>query len=148
MMKSAPLYTIGYSGHTPESFVAQLKDAGVETLVDVRERPLSRKPGFSNKSLKQFVEANGIGYVHLRELGVPRELRDQFKQGWSREEYLAAFRRHLQTHADALVPLDELMHKSACCLMCLEHDPQECHRSIVAEMVSAQKGRTLDIKNL
>lgn len=149
MMKSAPLYTIGYSGHTPESFVEKLKEAGVEMLVDVRERPLSRKPGFSNKSLKQFVEANGIGYVHLRELGVPRELRDEFKQeNMTLEKYLAAFRRHLRKHTDTLKPLDDLMRKSACCLMCLEHDPEECHRSIVAEMVSAQKGRTLNIKNL
>ena len=137
-MSRTSLFTIGYSGHTPESFVERLKDAGVETLVDVRERPLSRKPGFSKKSLKQFVEDNGIGYVHLRELGVPRELRDEFKKGWSRKEYLAAFRRYLRKRTDALKPLDELMHQSACCLMCLEHDVEECHRSIVAEMLAAK----------
>ena len=56
--------------------IATLRAAGVQTVLDVRDRPLSRRAGFSKKSLAASLEAAGIGYVHLRALGTPPEGRE------------------------------------------------------------------------
>jgi len=54
---------------------------GSKCVLDVRENPFSRKPGFSKRPLSQALEANGIRYVHLKELGTPHPLRDAVKAG-------------------------------------------------------------------
>jgi len=41
------LFTIGYEGLNTDDFMALLFEHGIETVVDVRALPLSRKPGFS-----------------------------------------------------------------------------------------------------
>ncbi len=43
--------TIGYEGSTIEDFVAALRHASINVLIDVRELPLSRKKGFSKNQL-------------------------------------------------------------------------------------------------
>jgi uncharacterized protein (DUF488 family) len=62
------LYTIGYEQASIDDFVATLRTAGVELVIDVREQPLSRKKGFSKKALNALLEANDIGYIHLKGL--------------------------------------------------------------------------------
>jgi hypothetical protein len=69
-------YAIGYEGSVLEDFVATLRSAGVETLIDVRDVPLSRKPGFSKSALQANLEAHGIAYVHLKGLGDPKPGRE------------------------------------------------------------------------
>ncbi|MEX1231371.1 MAG: DUF488 domain-containing protein [Planctomycetaceae bacterium] len=147
-MKKSSLYTIGYSGHSPETFLKRLKDAGVEVLIDVREKPLSRKKGFSKTSLNVFLNDNGIEYLHIRELGVPGELRDELKKGWCLHEYFSAFRYHLNGCTGILEQVYAMAQRSACCLMCVEHVVEECHRSVVAETLFAQNGRKLKVEHL
>ncbi len=53
--------------------IATLTTAGVELLIDVRERPQSRRAGFSKRMLAASAEAHGIAYVHLKALGTPPE---------------------------------------------------------------------------
>ncbi|MBS0231857.1 MAG: DUF488 domain-containing protein [Proteobacteria bacterium] len=76
-----PLYTIGYEGAVIEAFVLTLLDAGVDTLIDVRDLPLSRKKGYSNAILKETLGVNGIDYVHLRGLGDPKPGREAARAG-------------------------------------------------------------------
>ena len=66
-----PLYTIGYEGAKPEEFAATLKDAGVSILLDIREVPWSRKPGFSKEPLRKLLGGVNIDYMHLQKLGNP-----------------------------------------------------------------------------
>ena len=66
------LFTTGYAGHDLDSFVNKLRQHGVNTVIDIRQNPVSRKKGFSKSRLSAFLAENGIGYVHVRELGVPR----------------------------------------------------------------------------
>jgi hypothetical protein len=54
------LLTIGYAGYDPDSFVARLRDHGVETIVDIRQNPVSRKRGFSKSKLERFLGEHGI----------------------------------------------------------------------------------------
>src|ERR1700686_3884144 len=70
------LFTIGYEKARLPDVVAMLAASGVATLIDVRDRPISRRPGFSKHQLALAVQAAGIGYLHLRALGTPPEGRE------------------------------------------------------------------------
>lgn len=60
------LFTIGYEGTKPSDLFVSLKESGVSLLIDVRDVPLSRKPGFSKTSLAQGLEEAGMQYLHLK----------------------------------------------------------------------------------
>ena len=45
------IYTIGYEGATVDEVIGALSRVGVEQVIDVRQLPLSRRPGFSKSSL-------------------------------------------------------------------------------------------------
>lgn len=127
------LFTIGYQGASLESFIATLTEAGVRTLIDVRHSPWSRRPEFRHAPLKTMVEAVGIAVIHLQALGNPTEIREAAETG-DRKAYEARFCAHLETEG-ARTALAEVLDRLAagpCCLMCLERDPRDCHRLLVA----------------
>jgi uncharacterized protein (DUF488 family) len=57
--------TIGYEGLDIDAFMSLLAENDIETVVDVREMPLSRKPGFSKKALEAALNLSGRDYVHM-----------------------------------------------------------------------------------
>lgn len=65
------LSTIGYRSATLPEVIAKLKAAGVAVVIDVRAVAASRRAGFSKTMLRASLEAEGIGYEHLRSLGTP-----------------------------------------------------------------------------
>ena len=70
------LATIGYEGARPDDFVGTLQLADIEMVIDIRDRAQSRRPGFSKSALRENLEQNGISYLHLKELGDPKDGRD------------------------------------------------------------------------
>ncbi len=64
-MTGRTLYTIGYEKALLQDVLATLAEAGVATLIDVRDRPISRRPGFSKRQLAAAIEDAGMRYVHL-----------------------------------------------------------------------------------
>jgi uncharacterized protein (DUF488 family) len=66
------VYTIGYEGLDIEAFISLLAMHRIEIVVDIRELPLSRKPGFSKKALSSAFKLSGLQYVHMVDLGVCR----------------------------------------------------------------------------
>ena len=66
-------------------FAKRLRDAGVQRLVDVRELPISRRPGYAKTALAEAMSAVGIEYVHMRALGNPKPFRDLYKSGRAAE---------------------------------------------------------------
>jgi uncharacterized protein (DUF488 family) len=137
-------YTIGYEGSHVGVFVATLRRAGVETLIDVRDVPLSRKPGFSKSALAANLEASGIAYVHLKGLGDPKPGRQAARAG-EYAEFRRIFGRHMKTEFARrdLAKAVELIREQPCCLMCFEQDHCNCHRSIVADHLARQTGLQL-----
>lgn len=127
------LFTAGYEGLTIEAFLARLKQAGIEKIVDVREYPLSRKPGFSKRALAEHLMNNGIAYEHVPALGCPKPIRNQYKVDGSWARYAKDFRAYIATQ-DAVV-LDVLADAASyrTCLICYEADASFCHRSLIAE---------------
>jgi uncharacterized protein (DUF488 family) len=125
------LVSIGYEGKTIDDLVAQLRAQSVGVLVDVRLTPLSRKPGLSKTKLSEALAAVGIGYVHHRALGNPKDNRAGFRAG--EPESRARYRDVLETAAasDALAHVSELLDGGVVALLCFEQDHAECHRDIV-----------------
>ncbi|MBV9829283.1 MAG: DUF488 domain-containing protein [Alphaproteobacteria bacterium] len=140
-MKPASLYTIGYEKARLADVISSLRDAGVETLIDVRDRPLSRRPGFSKRQLEAGLAEAGIRYVHLRPLGTPPEGREAGKRReWDRfwnivEAKLASQEAELALHEAA-----DLAASSPSCLLCYEADWQRCHRRRVADLLNSRSG--------
>lgn len=138
------LYTIGYEKARLGDFIATLLAAGVETLIDVRDRPQSRRPGFSKRQLAAAVEEAGMRYLGLPALGTPPEGRLAGRRGeWSRfwsivEDRLASAGAEL-----ALAAASEMARQSASCLLCYEADWRRCHRKRVAEMLADRCGVSL-----
>ena len=128
------LLTLGYEGRTPEEFVRLLRAERVDAVLDVRDVPWSHKPGFSKKPLAEGLEAAGIRYMHAGFAGNPKHLR---VQATSTEEALARYAAHLDATPEILAQLDVLVgdlqaEGKRLCLLCLEGDPAQCHRSVLA----------------
>lgn len=127
------LYTVGYEGTDIDRFIATLKAVGVHLLVDVRALPLSRKKGFSKRSLRDRIEQEGMGYAHLGALGDPKAGRDAARAGRF-DLFRDIYTKHLAQAApqETLRQLASLAKEQPACLMCFERDPTHCHRLIVA----------------
>lgn len=131
------LRTIGYEKASVDDFVATLRVAGVKTVVDIRELPLSRRRGFSKTSLRQTLGSADIGYVHLVSLGDPKSGRVAAREGRV-EEFREIFSRHLDTPAaqEGLRAVIDLIETGDICLLCYERDHRFCHRELVAAAIS------------
>ena len=129
------IYTVGYEGLDIDSFLSLLADNDIETVVDVREMPLSRKPGFSKKSLASVLNLSGREYVHMVDLGCPKLVRDRYREDGNWKRYTEGFMKHLKTQDDAIAELSALAATSNCALLCYEADSNFCHRSMVASAV-------------
>lgn len=131
------IFTIGYERANPKTLLDALKEAKVKTLIDVRELPASRRPGFSKKALTLSLTNAGIAYEHLRGLGTPKEGRDANK----RHDYTTFWRivteklKTPEAKAD-MKRAEELVGEGTVCLLCLEADHTHCHRNRVAEMLA------------
>lgn len=97
--------------------------------------PLSRKPGFSKKSLASVLNLSGREYVHMVNLGCPKLVRDRYREDGNWKRYTEGFMKHLKAQDDAIAELSALAATSNCALLCYEADPNFCHRSMVASAV-------------
>jgi uncharacterized protein (DUF488 family) len=142
------LMTIGYEGMTPAGFLDLLKRCKVAKLVDVRELPISRKPGFAKAALSAAVQSRDIGYEHVAELGCPRDIRHAYRDDGNWARYTKAYKAYLETQLPALQQLAAWMQDDRCCLMCFEEDYNFCHRSFVAERMMAVLDEPMRIQHL
>ena len=133
-------YTIGYEGVGIDTFIACLKQNNIQILADVRERPLSRKPGFSQRALRDAVSSQGIRYQHFQKLGCPPNIRDAYNTDKNWGNYRTAFNRYLALNPDAVAELVQFVKKCQCALMCFEADQNFCHRSLIARQLEEQYG--------
>ena len=140
-MAASKIWTIGYENVGQADFVAALKDAKIKTLVDVREIANSRRAGFSKKSLAAALDEAGIAYIHMKPLGTPKAGREAARKGDSKTMRRIFEAKMVEPESQmALAETAELAGKGATCIMCLEHDWRECHRTIVAEHLTNEFG--------
>jgi uncharacterized protein (DUF488 family) len=142
VIKDPALCTIGYEGHSLESYLAVLTEAGVSVLCDVRRNPLSRKRGFSKNALAMACEAAGIRYEHLPELGIASEERKHLRVQADYDALFERYRREwLPEQGEALDRIHAwLSAGERVALTCYEHLANQCHRQCVAEELEARLG--------
>lgn len=130
-----PYYTIGYEGAKLDGFILCLKQHGIQVLADVREKPYSRKPGFSQRALRDAVSSHGIRYQYFQKLGCPPDIRNAYQEDGDWGRYRAAFNRYLTSNLDAVKELVLFTRAFPCALMCFEADPNRCHRLLIAQQI-------------
>lgn len=131
------IFTIGYEGATMDEFLAALKAAGVERLIDVRALPLSRRPGFSKSPLRAALEEAGIEYVHLKALGTPAEGRSAARAGRHADlERIYAGQLELPEVIVQGERMVDLAAEKPSALLCFERDPAHCHRTLLLKAVA------------
>ncbi|WP_050630097.1 DUF488 family protein [Bradyrhizobium viridifuturi] len=138
-----PFFTIGHSNRSLEDFVAVLTAAGIDRVVDIRTVPRSRtNPQFNKDTLPGSLNAAGISYEHLADLGglrgKARSVPPSVNGFWSNESFhnYADYALSPQFHA-ALQRLRDEGHAQRCAMMCSEAVWWRCHRRIVADHLIA-----------
>lgn len=134
------LSTIGYEGRTLENYLNSLIRNGVTLLCDVRRNPLSRKYGFSKRSLSSACGSLDIRYEHLPELGIASECRRNLQTA---ADYAALFmvykRDTLAQQSEALAKIRRWIDSGELvALTCYERSPERCHRHCIAEALRGQ----------
>lgn len=126
------VYTFGYEGLDIASFIRLLQGSGVQTVVDVRELPLSRKKGFSKSAFSVALAEAGIGYLHMPALGCPKPIRDRYKVDRDWAVYTRDFLAYVDTQSPKVRELAQASRRSTVCMVCFEADQTMCHRTYVA----------------
>jgi uncharacterized protein (DUF488 family) len=126
------IFTIGYEGTTVPEFIAALKGAGVERVIDVRALPLSRRPGFSKSALTAALQESGIEYLHLKALGTPAEGRAAARAGRHADlERIYAGQLELPEAMAQSAQMLDLAAEKPSVLLCMEREPAHCHRMLL-----------------
>jgi uncharacterized protein (DUF488 family) len=146
MAKAKKLFTVGYEQTPASSVLDELEQAGVKLLVDVRAVAASRRPGFSKTQLAAGLDERGIGYLHLRGLGTPKDGREAARGG-KFEQLRKIYATHLKT-PQAKEQLDELsalvLKSGPVCILCYERDHTQCHRQWIAEIIEQRDGARIE----
>jgi len=140
------VFTIGHSNLPIEDFLAILKAHGVERLIDIRTVPRSRhNPQFNRDALPGSLQQVAIAYLHMPSLGGLRHPhKDSINSAW-RNDSFRGYADYMQT-ADFEKALDELIaiaSRERTAIMCAESVPWRCHRSLVADALTA-RGEKVD----
>jgi uncharacterized protein (DUF488 family) len=138
-MTTATLYTLGHGNRPLDEFLPLLTDQAIQSLVDVRAQPHSRRfPHFSMDALREAMEKLGIVYHWAgRQLGGRRSAEpdsrhhalDQELRGYA--DYMESDR--FQESATQLV---NLATKSTTAILCAERSPERCHRKLIADYLT------------
>ena len=147
----ATLYSIGHSTRTMEELIAALQAHSIETLLDIRAFPMSRRlPHFNRENLERSLAESGIRYLWMKELGGRRgksledspnvALRNASFRNYGDYMLSPEFER-------AMVELLTLAEKSRTAYMCAERVYFKCHRMLVSDWLIAHGHEVLHIDN-
>lgn len=131
-------FTIGYEGQNFEHYLNRLIRNNVKLLCDVRKNPLSRKYGFSKSTLSDSLSKLGIDYMHLPELGIVSEKRQELKTQSDYDKLFDEYEKTtLKENSNAINQLHSLMERyKRVAITCFEAEPCQCHRGRVAKALS------------
>ncbi|MEU6429770.1 DUF488 domain-containing protein [Microbispora sp. NPDC046973] len=132
---------LGYEGLDLDGFVRGVVEMGLETLVDVRLNPISRKPGFSKRRLAEALAGHGISYVHFPQLGNPKWNRAGFgAEGIELAEAMASYAEEISSPeaGEAIDDIVIMAQKGLTGVLCFEASERRCHRQVVLEQVNSR----------
>ena len=147
--------TVGVYGFSGESFLEALRRAEVRVLLDVRQRRGVRGSEYAwanSARLQAAMAAAGIAYRHHPELAPTTELRElQYREdarlGVGKRsraelapEYRERYTREILDQVELMEIVAKLPSEGTAALMCVERDPEACHRSLVAQRLEVEHG--------
>jgi uncharacterized protein (DUF488 family) len=146
--------TIGVYDFDRDSFLAALQEAGIELLLDVRQRRGVRGSEYAwanAQRLQAALTETGIGYTHVKELAPSTAMReaqyredDRLGEGKRSRTHLSPEYTRLYTEqildATELEPIVNWVGPSRAALLCVERDPEACHRSLIAARLQSDFG--------
>ncbi|MFL5898790.1 MAG: DUF488 family protein [Solirubrobacterales bacterium] len=150
----AQFATIGVYGFDGPGFIRTLREAEVGIVLDVRQRRGVRGSEYAwanSKRLQAALSEAGIGYSHLLELAPTTEMRQlQYKEDARRGEgkrsrsvlaptYVERYTEEVLDRVD-LEPIVRFVGNNRAALLCVERDPEACHRSLIAKRLEQELG--------
>lgn len=145
----ATLFTIGHSTRSLYELINALQAHSIETLVDIRSFPMSRRlPHFNRESLEKASPAAGIKYVWMKDMGGRR------KKSLEDSPNVALRNESFRNYADymlspeferAITDLIKLGEQSRTAYMCAERVYFRCHRMLVSDWLVARGHEVLHI---
>ena len=153
----ASIATIGVYGFGRDSFLAALAAAKIGLVLDVRQRRGVRGSEYAwanARRLQAALAQAGLGYTHLKELAPTTELRQlqycedaRLGEGKRSRSVLAADYTRLYTEEILdrvdLGPIVKWIGANSAALLCVERDPEACHRSLIAARLERDYDFTL-----
>ncbi|MFG2769473.1 DUF488 family protein [Streptomyces sp. NPDC048350] len=153
------MVTIGVYGFDGASFLQRLRDADVRLLLDVRQRRGVRGPEYAwanSRRLQAALAQAGIAYEHHPELAPTTELRrlqyaEDDRQGVGKRsrrelaaEYTRRYTAEILDRADLTPVVAALPSRGRAALLCVERDPEACHRSLIARRLAERHHVTIE----
>ena len=153
------MMTIGVYGFDGESFLQRLRQADVRLLLDVRQRRGVRGSEYAwanSRRLQAALADAQIAYEHRPELAPTTELRqlqyaEDDRQGVGKRsrrelapEYIRRYTTEILDTADLTPIMSALSSNGTAALLCVERDPEACHRSLITQRLTEQYGITIE----
>jgi uncharacterized protein (DUF488 family) len=146
--QSCKLYTIGHSNHELADFLSILKQYKIETLVDIRTLPGSKRyPQFDQENLAPALKNEHIQYIYLKSLGGLRPTHKDSKNiAWHNASF-RGYADYMETSEfeTAIQELEKIASASVTGIMCAEVLWWRCHRSMVADYLKAKNWDVIHI---
>jgi uncharacterized protein (DUF488 family) len=142
------IWTIGHSNAGIDTLLTRLRAHGITLVADVRRFPASRRhPQFGQAALQASLEAAGIGYLHLSDLGGRRTPRPDSPNSAWRNAAFRGYADHMETAAfgAAITTLVNRARTERTAIMCAELLWWQCHRSLIADYLKAAGHEVLHI---
>ena len=144
------LFTIGYEGISLEEYLVRLLKNDVKLLVDVRNNAISMKYGFSKSQLQKYCGDLGIQYVHIPEVGILREQRQELNSQNDYDKLFSVYRKNnLKKTTEKQNEILNLLKKhKRIALTCFEADICRCHRKHLAEAIETLPNFSYEVKHI
>ena len=141
MKPNFDVWTIGHSTRSSDEFRSLLVDQNIQTLIDVRSFPGSKRyPQFNKPTLSEFLNSINIKYVHAPLLGGRRQPKaDSHNTLWTNASF-RAYADYMETESfkRGVIELLELAARERTAIMCAEALWWRCHRSLIADYLKAE----------
>lgn len=141
------LFTIGYERRTLEKYLNLLIENNIDELTDVRRNPISRRYGFSKRTLKSACEKMNVTYRHVPELGIDSRERSELNAPEDYQKLFRIYDKHTRRFNDKYAEsiLRVINRSSNVALTCYERNPSECHRHVLADVICDPRRSRTDL---